>query len=409
MTPSGGTSRRPAVCIVRQNYYPDGGHVRRNAEALATAGYDVSVLAIARPDQPPREVLNGVTVHRLPVLRKRGSLLRYAWEYGAFFVLVFFVLAALHVRKRFRVVEVDNLPDFAVFAALVPKLLGARIVFCIMDNMPELLQIARGVGPRHPLVRILALLERASCAFADRVVVTQDMARELIEQRGTPTGKIAVVLNGPDEALFPPQPPRAPRTAGRDDGRFEIVTHGTLLERFGIQTVIDALPTIAAAVPGVRLRIVGEGEYHAALEARAARGGVGHLVEFHGWVPVDELADQLRGADLGYVGMLCDNMLSNKLMEYVALGVPVLLARWRLYERYFGDDAVRYFQPGDAQDLAAAVIAAHEQTRETYARAQRASALFERYRWGVQRRVYLGVYGDLVGRAEGKWTVRTAS
>jgi glycosyltransferase involved in cell wall biosynthesis len=394
-----------AVCIVRQNYYPDGGHVRRNAEALALAGYDVTVVAIRRDGQPPRELVNGVTVYRLPLPRRRGNALRYAWEYGAFIALTSVLLSWLHLRRPFRVVEVDNLPDVAVFAALVPKLMGARVIFTIMDNMPELLQITRGVGDRHPLVRLLAWLERASAAFADRVVVTQDMARELIARRGVPAEKIEVVLNGPDEAIF------GPHTNERvlDRPSFEIVTHGTLLERFGIQTLIDALPEIARAVPDVRLRIVGEGEYRSVLQDRAERRGVAHLVEFHGWVPVDELPDQLRGADLGYVGMLCDNMLSNKLMEYVALGVPVLLARWPLYERYFHEQSVRYFRPGDVSDLAAAVVAAYRESEDSRARAQRATALYERYRWTVQRRIYLGVFAALSGNTSSKWKLLPVS
>ena len=43
----------PAVCIVRHNYYPDT-HVRRDAEALARAGYAVHVVALRRGLKPVR-------------------------------------------------------------------------------------------------------------------------------------------------------------------------------------------------------------------------------------------------------------------------------------------------------------------------------------------------------------------
>src|SRR5687768_12649774 len=100
----------PSVCIVRHNYYPDT-HVRRDAEALAGAGYDVSVISLRRPNQPAREMLNGVAVHRLPVQHYRGSVLRYVWEYSSFLILAFLMVSWLHLRKGFRVVEVDNMPD----------------------------------------------------------------------------------------------------------------------------------------------------------------------------------------------------------------------------------------------------------------------------------------------------------
>src|SRR6266508_6195268 len=97
--------RRVPVCIVRHNYYPDT-HVRRDAEALVQAGYDVSVIALRRPNQAARETLNGVDVHRMLVEHRRGSVLRYAWEYAAFAVLALLHVTLLHLRKRFRIVEV---------------------------------------------------------------------------------------------------------------------------------------------------------------------------------------------------------------------------------------------------------------------------------------------------------------
>src|SRR5436309_57195 len=104
------SGRRPSVCIIRHDYYPDG-HVSRDAEALVESGYDVSVIALRRPTEVRRETLDGVSVFRLPVEHRRGSFWRYVWEYALFFVLATITVTLLHVRKHFRVVEVDNMPD----------------------------------------------------------------------------------------------------------------------------------------------------------------------------------------------------------------------------------------------------------------------------------------------------------
>ncbi|HEX5503692.1 MAG TPA: glycosyltransferase [Thermomicrobiales bacterium] len=392
-------NRRPAVCIVRHNYYyfPDG-HVRRDAEALAQAGYDVHVVALRRPDESGRQTINGVTVHRLPVRRRRGSALRYLWEYGAFLALAFVAVALLHARHRFRVVEVDNMPDVLVFSALIPKLTGARVIFYIFDNMPELLMVTRGLGARHPVVRLLGLIERASAAFADQVVVTQELARRAVRGRGVPARKVAVVLNGPDEGVFKRRAP-APRAGG--ERGFEIVTHGTILRRCGIQVLIDALPRLAAEIPGLRLRVIGGGDRQE-LEERARRNGVADRVRFDDWIRLEDLPDELLQADLGYVGMLCDLMLSNKLMEYAALQIPAIVARWPTYEQYYPDDAVTYFRAGSVDDVMAAVLAVYRAPEAARARAERAAALYQRYRWTVQREVYLGIYADLLARPKGR-------
>ncbi len=389
-------SARPAVCIVRHNYYPDS-HVRRDAEALAQEGYDVTVIALRRPGQPRREALNGVTVRRLPVTHRRGSPPRYLWEYLAFAALAFLTVSALHLRRRFRVVEVDNMPDILVFSALVPKLTGTPVILYIFDNMPELLAHLWRTSKRHPLVRLLASLERISAAFADHVVVTQEIAGRAVVGRGVAPDKVSVVLNGPDEAVFRSElrGERAQRT-----DRFQIVTHGSILERFGIQTLIEALPRIRETVPGVEVHVYGEGEYLPVLEKRARDFGVDDLVHFHGLVPFEQMARYLLRADVGYVGMLCDLMLSNKLMEYVALGIPAVVARWPTYEHYFPADTVTYFKPGDADDLARALVAIYRDPAGARARADRALARYQRYRWPVQREVYLGIYRELRAKGE---------
>jgi glycosyltransferase involved in cell wall biosynthesis len=244
--------------------------------------------------------------------------------------------------------------------------------------------------------------------------VTQEIARRVVRARGVPDERMTIVLNCPDETIFARRPP-----APRRGGTFEIVTHGLILERFGIQTLIAALPAIAAQAPEVRLHVIGAGEYRASLEEQVRQAGLSERVEFRSWVPLEELPDLLRRADAGYVGMRCDLMLSNKLMEYVALDIPAVVSRWSVYEHYFPNDTVNYFQPDSPDDLAATVLAIHRDRERARVRAERAAELYGGYRWSVQREIYLGVYADLVAtprsadapapRSAGAPTPRSAS
>lgn len=396
-------NRGPAVCIVRHNYYPDT-HVRRDAEALAAAGYRVSVVALRRADQPARETLDGVEIYRLPVEHHRGGFLRYGWEYSVFFLLAFVVLTALHCRKRFRIVEVDNMPDLLIFCALIPKLTGARLIFYIFDNMPELLVVARGYHPTHPLVGALAFMERVSTAFADHVVVTQHIAQGVIERRGVPEGKISVVLNCPDERLFNDAVPRPERTG---DGQFRITTHGAILQRFGIQTLLTALPELTRQIPEIHVEIYGDGEFRPKVAELASHLALGERVLFRGFVAPETLAEPLRNASVGYVGMLCNLMLSNKLMEYVALGVPVVVARWPTYERYFPDNAVTYFEPGNVRSLVHAIVEIYQHPDQAERKAAHAKELYLNYRWSVQRETYLALYRELADSGARRGVHRT--
>ena len=360
------------------------------------SGYDVTVIALQQEGQARHERVNGIEVYRLPLAHRRGSLVRYALEYGRLIGMAFLLLTRLHLQKRFQAIEIDNMPDVLVFSALIPKLLGAKVVLYLFDSMSEIFMLTRGAGPGHPAVRLLALEERISAAFADRVIVPHHPFRETVHAHGIPREKMTVVLNGPDDAIFTPRPPSATE---RDDGTFEIVTHGTILERFGIQVLIRALPRILERVPGARVTVYGEGEYRHALEALARQLGVADRVRFGGWVPVDDLPSVLSRFDVGYVGMLCDNMLSNKLMEYVALRLPVVAARWPTYQHYFDDACVAFFDAGSPGALADALVGVYHDRAAARQRTERAAERFEQYRWSVQRQAYLGVYESLAASA----------
>jgi hypothetical protein len=111
---------RSRVAIVRHSFYPSELNVKREAEALRDAGYDVDVICLRNPDEASSETIEGVNVYRLPVGHKRGKILRYLWEYNAFFALAATKLARLHRKNHYAAVQVNTMPDYLVFVALFP-------------------------------------------------------------------------------------------------------------------------------------------------------------------------------------------------------------------------------------------------------------------------------------------------
>lgn len=390
-------ARRPVACVVRHDYFPENSHVRRNVEALAAAGWQPHVVCLRRRGQPRRESLGCVEVHRLPVRHRRGSVARYLWEYGTFAALATATTALLHLRRRLRVIEIDNMPDVLAVAALLPRLFRVPVVFYVMDAMPELFMDTYGRCARHPVVRLLGGVERAATTLADRVVVTQDQAREHLRARGVAERKLRVVLNTADESVFSREgvPPAA--VAGAP---LAIVAHGSVLERYGIHVLCASVPVLADAGVTVRVDVFGEGEYRERLARLIRQLGVADRVRLRGFVPQEELLAGLGRADLGYVGMLNNLSLPNKLMELVALRVPVVLARWPLFERYFPETTVAYFEPGNPVDLARAIAGVARDPAAACERADRAYKLYaSRYAWTVQRRRYLAVHAAVARRA----------
>jgi hypothetical protein len=134
---------QPRVCIVRQTDLYEI-PVKRMAEALAEAGYEVEVLCMRSPDRPRRTVVNGIDVTSLPASLGRSSGVRYAADYAWFFVLAGATLTFRHLRRRYAVIQVNTMPDFLVFAAAAPKLLGSRVLAYMNEPSPELAETLFG-------------------------------------------------------------------------------------------------------------------------------------------------------------------------------------------------------------------------------------------------------------------------
>ena len=173
--------------------------VQREAEALVSAGFDVEVMCMRDRDRPRRIVVNGVTVTSLPVGQRKGSKVRYAFNYGCFFALAAGTLTMRHIRHPYAVVQANSMPDFLVFAALVPKLMGGRAVAYMHEPTPELAETVFGPGL---LTRILVRVEQWSLRFADHAITVTDQLKQRYVERGAEADHITVVLNCPDPAAM---------------------------------------------------------------------------------------------------------------------------------------------------------------------------------------------------------------
>ena len=190
--------------MVVHAYYPlMETRVEREALALRDHGIEVDVICLRYDQEEPTSLEEGVRVYRLPVKRHRGKgMLVQLLEYLTFFALAFLRLTFLHVRKRYDVVQVHNLPDFLVFAALIPKLTGAKIILDLHDLMPEF-YAERTQQPMTSLgVRVIQWQERVSCRFADHVITVTQLWRRFLIERGQPPEKVAVVMNVGDDRAF---------------------------------------------------------------------------------------------------------------------------------------------------------------------------------------------------------------
>lgn len=397
------------VCMVVHQAYEYDSRVRRYAESLAARDVAVDVLCLAGAE-PPSPRPRNVRLYPIPLRRGHDARWRHLLEYGAALALFVVRAAAMQVAERYDVVHVHNMPDLLILAALLPRLLGARVILDIHDPMPEFYMSKYRAGPTAPVVRLMRLQERLACAVAHAVITSNAAFRDNLVSRGIPARKIAVVTNVPDGRVFARH--AHPRGGGRVDGRFTLIYPGTIAPRYGLEVAIRALPSLVSRIPGLELVILGGQTAHAADLAHLADAlGVRSHLRLEPAVSLHEVPGRIAQADLGIYPALPDPHMSiaipSKVLEFAMMGVPVVASRLPALERLFPDTAIRYVEPADADALARAVLDLYEHPEAAAAMVREADRAFVAARsWDHEFAVYLGV---LNGRSRDPATPREAN
>jgi glycosyltransferase involved in cell wall biosynthesis len=387
--------RRKRICIVTYSFYEQDSRVFRYANALAERGDEVTVFALRSSlDQPIEEVIDGCLVVRLQ-LRKRdekspaaflGRLLRFVWVSSR-------KISRSHRIRPFDLVHAHNVPDFLVFAAWRPKLSGAKIILDIHDIVPELFASKFGINLSSLRIRALKWMERASAAFADHVILANHLWMETYIRRSAPPEKVSVLINYVNSKVFPARP----RT--RKDNRKIVIYPGGLQLHQGLDVAIDCFPKVVAELPTAELHIYGDGPAKAALVAQASRLGLNGHVKFFDTVPMKDIASIIADADLGVVPKRADSFgneaFSTKILEFMALGIPVVASSTKIDRHYFNDSVLRFFESGNSEALACEIIELLRNDEMRRQLASRATEFVASNRWEDKKAAYLNLVDQL--------------
>jgi glycosyltransferase involved in cell wall biosynthesis/peptidoglycan/xylan/chitin deacetylase (PgdA/CDA1 family) len=354
--PQTARNSRKKICMLEHNSYETDNRVRRYAESLAKRGDQVDVIALAAGNVSlGDEEINGVSVFRLQhrVRDERGKW-TYAWRLLRFLLLSSIFLSRRHRRMRYDVIHVHNLPDFLVFAAWYPKIMGTPVILDIHDIVPELFLNKFDAKPGDIYFEFLKFVEKAAAAFADYVIVSNHLWYEKLVSRSVPKEKCAVFLNHVDPAVF------YRRNRTRTDDAVIVLFPGSFQWHQGLDLAIEAFAIVSKKVPKAEFHIYGGGDEQADLVALTERLGLKEKIKFGSSTSLEIIADVISNADVGVVPKRADSFgneaYSTKIMEFMSQGVPVVLSRTKIDNFYFDDSVVRFFKSGDVQALAEAML-----------------------------------------------------
>lgn len=186
----------------------------------------------------------------------------------------------------------------------------------------------RGTESRHANDLVLKPLLAAALGRASEVFAVSRSLRDIALGLGVAPGKTRVIGNGVDLRRFSPAPRAdARRALGLPADAPVIVSVGGLVERKGFHRVIELLPALREAYPGLVYLVVGgpspEGDLTEALKRQVAEAGLEGAVRFLGPLAPDRVREPLSAADV-FVLATRNEGWANVFLEAMACGLPVV-------------------------------------------------------------------------------------
>jgi glycosyltransferase involved in cell wall biosynthesis len=352
------TSAGRVLVLVENLPVPFDRRVWQEACTLRDAGYVVSVICPTGKGCEKRfEDLDGVHVYRYRLPLEAEGAVGYAFEYSVALFWSFLLSLRVLFTRGFDVVHACNPPDLFFLLGGFYKLFGKKFVFDHHDLNPELYEAK--FGRRDFFHRLLLKLERWTFRTADVSIATNESYRDIALTRGgMDPDRVFVVRSGPSLERLRIQPPMEELKQGR---RYLVGYVGVMGRQEGIDLLLHAVRIVVRcfAREDVHFGLVGGGTSLAGMKLLAQNLGIDEYVTFTGRVPDAQLLAMLNTAEVcvnpDRAGALNDKSTMNKIMEYMALGKPVV--QFDLTEgRRSAGEASLYARQDDPADLAAKIL-----------------------------------------------------
>ena len=385
------------ICMIAYSRYNDT-RVQRYARALTNRGDQVDFICLATKGQKKYNTIFGIKPY--PLLTRfyvEKSVFSYLKQMVFFFVLSTITCTKLHLINRYDIIHFHNLPDFGVFCTLIPKLMGAGIILDIHDIVPEFYMRKFAVSETHFIIRFLKWIEKISCHYADHVFTVTEIWRQKLIERSVKPEKCTVILNSPDPDIF-----KNLSNIKRkwDRNSFTLSYHGTFTEPTGVDIAIKAVSIAKKNIPNIQFFVIGKGREEENLLKLTKSLHLQNHVHFRDPILVDKIPRVLSKVDAGIDpkrdGIYSGETLSVKAMEYLAMGIPLMISKTKVAQIYFNSSMVMFFEPDNEYDLARCIIELYKLDYKKKMKMINNSEIFiKKHGWEKYKNIYVDLINEI--------------
>ena len=381
--------------MIAYTIYKFDNRVLRYAETLAKQGNQVEVITLRIEKQSNFDILNGVRIYRVQKSSldvKKGKIF-YLFRLLKFLIISSIFFTIKHLKNRYDIVHIHSVPDFEVFAAWMGKLTGTKIILDIHDIVPEFYASKFNASEKSFVFKLLVFVEKVSIAFSNHVIISNHLWEKTIVTRSVRQNKCTVIMNYPDQNIF------YKRFRNRKDNKFIIIYPGTINFHQGLDIAIRAFLKIKEKIPLAEFHIYGEGPEKIAINNLINELKLKDKVLLKGLLSIDQIAEVMSRADLGLVpkrnNFFGNEAFSTKILELMALGIPLIISNTKIDRFYFNETIVKFFESGDEEDLANNIILLYNNPELRNRLTKNALEYIKENNWDIKKNIYLDLVNSL--------------
>lgn len=401
MPTSSQRSRYAILSIAPTSFFYDYGcHVRILEETLILQelGHQVTICTYhsGRP-------VAGLDIVRTPDIPwRQGAEVGSSRHKAGFDLLLGVKVLQQALRRRPDVIHA-HLHEGALIGALVGRLLRIPVVFDFQGSLTGEMVDHHFLNPRGRFFTLMQRLERMIDHAPDVIVTSSQSAVEgLTNHFACPPAKVRSIPDCVNCDVFAPGVGNGERAALREklgipSWRKVVVYLGLLAEHQGTGLLLAAAAQVQRVQPDTHFLIMGFPNVEG--YARQAREmGLGNHTSFPGRIPYEQAPLYLSLGDVAVSPKTSATEGAGKLLNYMALGLPVVSFDTPVAREYLGESGV-YAPLGDENALAAALLdlLRADVRRTQLGRDLRARAL-RHYSWRQAGAQLVSIYDSVVGR-----------
>lgn len=390
--------------ILDESFPPDP-RVRNEAQELIKAGHEVFLFA---PDYdskfPARENFHGIEVRRykmLPHIQRFGA---FAYSFPIYHMAYKKAIIECITETQPDVVHIHDIKIAGIFFGKNPIFTLNRVILDLHENRPEILKFYPVYQKFYGKLFISPKKwKRKEKEFLDRarkvIVVTHEAAKFYTDTLNIDPDKLVVVPNTINERFFTGYHIEE-SIVEKYKNRWVLLYIGKTGLRRGLGTVINALPQLSVDIPNIKLVILGTSKDDRNLKSLTAELDVEELVDFEGWVKPKYFQSYISASKLGLCPFIRnihhDTTYSNKMFQYLSLGIPVVASDCKAQARIVREQSCGLvFQSGSVEEFAMSVLQLYRDKSGTARMAENGKRFVrEEFTWEKTGRSLIEMYND---------------